>query len=348
MNDPVLDTLCLPLLDGTVDLPKHGPALFLRARTGEALRRLPRDALLCDQSFRPAWDALARDGFALRDDQAPAIYDLTLVLPPRQREEGRALLARAVRATGDGGIVMAAASNLEGAKTLETDLKSLTGNITSVSKNKCRVFWSHIDADRLNRTQIDTWLDLDAPRKVADDRFLSRPGVFAWDHIDAGSRLLVDTLPAKLEGRVADLGAGFGYLSDAVLARYPKVSRLDAIEAEARALDLARQNLAPYGDRVACHWLDATGPLPATYDVIVSNPPFHVDRQDRHDLGQAFIRSAARALTPGGTLWMVANRHLPYEETLKEAFKAVETAARTDAFKVFRAQGPKADGPKTS
>src|SRR5262249_45484405 len=152
------------------------------------------------------------------------------VLPPRQREEGRALLARAVRATDEGGIVMAAASNLEGAKTLENDLKSLTGNVTALSKNKCRVFWSHIDTERLNQAQIDAWLDLDAPRKVADGRFLSRPGVFAWDHIDAGSRLLVDTLPAKLEGRVADLGAGFGYLSDAVLARYPQVTHLDAIE----------------------------------------------------------------------------------------------------------------------
>ena len=341
MNDPVLDTLCLPLLDGTIDLPNDGPTLVLRARTGEALRRLPRERLLCDQSFKPACDALARDGFALRDEQAPSIYSMTLALPPRQREEGRALLARAVRATDDGGIVMAAASNLEGAKTVENDLKGLTGSVTALSKNKCRVFWSRIDADRLNEAQIDAWLGLDAPRPVAEGRFRSRPGLFAWDHIDAGSKLLVETLPPTLKGRAADLGAGFGYLSDAVLARYPQVTHLDAIEAESRAVDLLRQNLAAYGDRAACHWLDATGPLPGSYDVIVSNPPFHVDRQDRHDIGQAFIRSAAGSLVPGGTLWMVANRHLPYEETLKAAFKNVETAARTDAFKVFRAVGPK-------
>ena len=341
MHDPVLDTLCLPLEDGTIALPDDGPALFLRARTGESLRQLARDKILCDQSFKPARDALARDGFALRGDDMAQTYGLTLVLPPRQREEGRALLVRAIRSTRDGGIVMVAVSNLEGAKTVENDLKSLAGNVTALSKNKCRVFWARIEAGRLDTARIDEWADLDAPRRVVDDRFLSRPGLFAWDHIDTGSRLLIDTLPSTLKGRVADLGAGFGYIAHEVLTRYPLVTHLDVIEAEARALDLARQNLASFGERAAFHWLDATGPLPGTYDVVVSNPPFHTDRQDRHELGQAFIRSAAKALTSSGTLWMVANRHLPYEETLKAAFRNVETAAQTDAFKVFRAVGLK-------
>jgi len=341
MNDPVLDTLCLPLADGTVTLPEHGPALFLRARTGEALRRLQRDKLLCDQSFMPARAALSRDGFDLHTPDHPAQYDLTLVLPPRQREEGRALLARAVHLTREGGVVMAAVSNLEGAKTVENDLKSLTGQVTALSKNKCRVFWARIEADRLNSERLDEWAELDAPRRVADGRFLSRPGLFAWDHIDAGSRFLADNLPPAMSGKVADLGSGFGYLGDEVLTRYPQVTRLDAIEAEARAVDLARRNLARFGERVQCHWLDAIGPLPGPYDTIVSNPPFHIDRADRHDLGKAFILSAARALAPSGALWMVANRHLPYEETLKGAFKSVTTPAENPNFKVFRAVGPK-------
>ncbi len=341
MNDPVLETLCLPLADGTIPLPVSGQALFLRARTGEALRRLPRDKILCDQSFKPAYDALSRDGFDLHTPDHPAQYDLTLVLPPRQREEGRALLARAVRLTHDGGIVMAAVSNLEGAKTVENDLKSLAGNVTVQSKNKCRVFWAHIEAGRLNHERLNEWALLDAPRPVADGRFVSRPGLFAWDHLDAGSRFLVDTLPPAMAGKVADLGAGFGYLGDEVLTRYPQVTRLDAVEGESRAVDLARQNLARFGERAQCLWLDATGPLPGPYDVIVSNPPFHIDRADRHDLGKAFILSAAKALAPSGTLWMVANRHLPYEETLKGAFKSVTTAAENPNFKVFRAVGPK-------
>ena len=340
MNDPVLETLCLPLTDGTIDLPEDGPALFLRARTGEALRKLPRDKILCEQSFKPAYDALVRDGFAV--GEGDETYGLTLVLPPRQREEGRALLVRAIQATQIGGVVMVAVSNLEGAKTAENDLKRLVGNVTALSKNKCRVFWARMDAGRYDAAQAKAWEDQDEPRPVADGRFVSRPGLFAWDHIDAGSQLLIDTLPSGLKGRAADLGAGFGYLAHEMLTRYPAVSYIDVIEAEARALEMARQNLGAFGDRASGYWLDATGPLPGRYDLIVSNPPFHIDRQDRHDLGQAFIRSAAKALAPGGSFWMVANRHLPYEETLKAVFRSVETAAQTNAYKVFRAAGVKA------
>ena len=116
-NDPVLDTLFLPLEDGLIDWPATGPALFLRARTGDALDDISRDKLVCEQSFKPAYDALIRAGFQIREGAASA--ELTLVLPPRQREEGRALLARAIQETTQGGIVMAAVSNNEGAKTIE-------------------------------------------------------------------------------------------------------------------------------------------------------------------------------------------------------------------------------------
>jgi 16S rRNA (guanine1207-N2)-methyltransferase len=340
MNDPVLDTLFLPLEDGAIDWPANASALFLRARSGDALDDISRDKLVCEQSFKPAYDALIRAGFAMRTDNAPS--PLTLVLPPRQREESRALLARALQETSQGGIVMAAVSNNEGAKTIEGDLKALAGNISSQSKNKCRVFWATIDAARNDRALISEWAQLDAPREIEAGRFTSRPGLFAWDHLDGGSKLLADHLPSNLKGKVADLGGGFGYLSDEVLTKNPAITHLDVIEAEQRALDMAKLNLAKYGEHVAFHWLDAAKPLPDIYDAIISNPPFHVaDRADRHDVGKAFITSAARALTSGGQLWIVANRHLPYEETLEASFKHVNLVAQNNFYKVFKAVGPK-------
>ncbi len=339
MNDPVLDTLFLPLEDGAIDWPANGPALFLRARTGDALDEIARDKLVCEQSFKPAHDALLRAGFQMREGDAPS--SLTLVLPPRQREESRALLARAILETAQGGIIMAAVSNNEGAKTIEGDLKALAGNISSQSKNKCRVFWATVDATRNDQTLIDEWAQLDAPREI-DDRFASRPGLFAWDHLDAGSKLLADHLPANLKGKVADLGAGFGYLSAEVLMKNPAITHLDVIEAEQRALDMAKLNLARYGERVTFHWLDAAKTLPDTYDAIISNPPFHVaDRADRHDVGKAFITTAAGSLISGGQLWIVANRHLPYEDTLNACFKHVSVVAQNNFYKVFKAVGPK-------
>ena len=72
--------------------------------------------------------------------------------------------------------------------------------------------------------------------------FTTLPGVFSADQPDRGSVLLAAALPAKLPARVADLGAGWGYLSRVILAR-EGVKELDLIEAEADALDCARLNI---------------------------------------------------------------------------------------------------------
>ena len=73
-------------------------------------------------------------------------------------------------------------------------------------------------------------------------------------------------------------------------------------------------------------------------DFIVSNPPFHTQsRADRPDIGQRFIAVAAQALRPGGRLYVVANRHLPYEAALSEAFASVAVKADVGGYKIIEA-----------
>ena len=135
----------------------------------------------------------------------------------------------------------------------------------------------------------------------------------------------------------ADLGAGWGYLAAEVIDRCQGVTALDLYEAEARALALARRNLAGLRVQPGLHWHDVTAGLPRRYDVIVSNPPFHQGRADQPELGQAFIRAAAQSLRPGGRLCLVANRHLPYEQALATGFGDVRKLADAGGFKVIHA-----------
>ena len=173
--------------------------------------------------------------------------------------------------------------------------------------------------------------------------------MFAWDRIDPASRFLAECLPADLQGAVADLGAGWGYLGGQVLARCPRVASLDLYEADARALELARANLEAAAVAVAAadggnaalafHWHDVAAGLPRRYDAIVCNPPFHAQGAgERVDLGRAFIAAAADALRPGGRLLLVANRHLPYEAALSDRYDAVREVAARDGFKVVEAR----------
>lgn len=334
-TDPALETVLLPFTSGRLAWPAAG-ALFLRARAGRTLLERTWPGLLCEQSFKPDADVLERAGLALTE-QATGKFPLVLILPPRQRHEARALMARAIELLAPGGIVIAAASNNEGARSAESDLAEVAGPLDTLTKNKCRVFWSRPLNGPADPELAIRWRALDEVRPIADGRYVSRPGVFAWDRVDPASQLLVDHLPATLSGTAADLGAGFGTLSLELLERCPRIRSVDLFEAEARALDLARMNLEKQ-PRASYHWHDVTTGLPRHYDVIVTNPPFHTQsRTDRPDIGRRFIAVAGAHLNPGGSLWLVANRHLAYEAVLKESFAQVNMVAERDGFKIIAA-----------
>ncbi|MGY0633763.1 class I SAM-dependent methyltransferase [Luteimonas sp. A478] len=343
-DDPALEALLMPFLTGRLEWPQAG-ALFLRARQGYGLVPSAWPGLVCEQSFKPEAQALERAGFPVQP-QGDSRHPLVLVLPPRQRDEARALLAEAVaRAEGEDAVVIASVPNNEGAKAIEGDLVRIAGPVNTVPKHKCRVFWVRPNAGGGDAELAAQWRKLDVPRPILggsamEGRFISRPGVFAWERIDPASALLAEHLPGTLAGRAADLGAGWGFLSDALLQRCPKITSLHLYEAEARALDLARDNMAPHAERAALdfRWHDVTAGLPDTYDVIISNPPFHGHgRAARPEIGRAFIAAAAQALAPGGSLWLVANRQLPYEQVLGERFSQIEVVAERGGFKVIRA-----------
>jgi 16S rRNA (guanine1207-N2)-methyltransferase len=175
------------------------------------------------------------------------------------------------------------------------------------------------------------------PRQI-EGGFVTLPGVFSADAPDRGSVLLAAALPEKLYGRVADLGAGWGYLARTILTR-ADVKSLDLVEADRTALDCAERNITD--PRARFHWADATRFKPAQpWDAVVMNPPFHISRAADPELGAAFLRAAHRGLLPGGALWLVANRHLPYDRILTPLFRTVEEIGGDAVFRLFRAAHP--------
>jgi len=296
-----------------------------------------------EQSFQPLHAALRAEGVAM-DSEGLAPPEGVIVLMPRSRDERRALLARAVRDVAPGGWVAGAALNDEGARSAEKDLAGLLPLAGQLSKAHGRAFWTvPRPADLADETQalVARWTSADAPRRDPATGLWQRPGVFNEGRLDAGPALLIEHLPPTLRGAVADLGAGTGLLAMAVLERCPGVQSLDLFEAEDRALDLARRNLAEARVPVRFHWHDVAAGVPGRFDAIVSNPPFHVGSRGVPALGRAFIAAAARALTRDGQFLMVANRHLPYEEGLREVFRRGELLAERAGFKVYRAWEPR-------
>lgn len=334
--DDVLRTLLLPFEEALLPRLEGVRVLMLNAQASAVLPAQARDWRL-QQDFRPFVDALARAGLEAAPELPAGEFDVVLLPAPRQRQHGRALLAQAWTRLARGGVLVACAGNEAGGRSLQADLEAMAGFARSLSKHRCRASWAVKEGEG-DSALVREWLQADEPA-ARDSGLQSRPGVFAWDRVDAGSALLVSQLPCDLSGHGADLGSGHGYLSAQVLARNPGVRALDLYEADARALALARTNLAAF-EGIACtfHWHDVTrGLAREDYDFIVSNPPFHAGRAEEPAIGQAFIAAASAALRPGGRLLLVANRKLPYESALAGGFSSSRVLAQAEGFKVIEA-----------
>ena len=229
------------------------------------------------------------------------------------------------------GPVLVDGAKTDGIDSIYKALRKLAAPSASVSKAHGKVFWFDGGGELLR-----DWL---AEAETSVDGFVTSPGVFSADGIDPASRLLAASLPAKLGRAVADLGAGWGYLSRQVLT-HDEVEELHLVEANHDALSCARKNVDD--PRAAFHWADVRGwKAPVQMNAVVMNPPFHSGRSAEPELGKAFIAAAATMLNASGSLWMVANRHLPYEATLAERFAKVEEVAGDNRFKILHASRPK-------
>lgn len=315
-------------LQGGLDLPEEGLIAVFRPVADAQLSGLDRARCHIVQDFKPSYDAWKERGYeAVRTIKNR--YAAAIVCLPRAKAEARALIAEAC-AISDGPVV------IDGQKTdgIDSIFREMKQRVTvngPISKAHGKLFW--IDA-----TATDFFTDWAEGPAQTPGGFWTAPGVFSADGVDLASALLVEALPEKLGAEVADLGAGWGYLSAHVLTR-DSVETMHLVEAGHSALECARHNVTD--DRAKFHWADATTWDPAhRMDSIVMNPPFHQGRAAEPQIGQAFVAAAARLLQPNGGLWMVANRHLPYEAELKKNFAHVDEIGGDARFKLFHATKP--------
>jgi len=73
---------------------------------------------------------------------------------------------------------------------------------------------------------------------------------------------------------------------------------------------------------------------------VVTNPPFHIGKATTLMVPAQFIRDAKAVLVPGGKLFVVANRTLPYESIMMEHFGNMRTVHNGRRFKVLVSTSP--------
>lgn len=333
MNE-ALPTFLFPFERGLLDAPGAGARIVVfGARAGF---RLPADfagKLDLIQGFRPDYLALERAGFAVAPEAREVGHDAAFLLLTRHRRENEENLAEALKRVKPGGLIVVAGTRKDGAASFRKRAAGVLALDGHASKHHGVVFWLARPAD-LRRELIDALAP--AARPLAEG-FETAAGGFSGDAVDPGSKLLADNLPGDLSGDVADFAAGWGYLAARVAARFAPRS-LDLYEAHFASLEAARRNMAHHAPKLACgfFWHDLLSePVAPRYEAIVMNPPFHAGRAAEHDIGSRMIGVAAKALKPGGRLFLVANRPLPYETTMDSAFARHGEICRDATFKVL-------------
>jgi 16S rRNA (guanine1207-N2)-methyltransferase len=266
-------------------------------------------------------------------DLADGALDEIVIQAPAGVAERRYVLAQALRVLKADGRLTALAPKDRGGLRMNKELTAFGCTIGESAKRHHRIC---VALKPASVAGLDSAIAEGAPRRLDGDGLWTQPGVFSWDRLDPGSALLLKSLP-PLSGVGVDLGSGLGVLAHAVLTS-PKVTKLTLIDLDRRAVEAAKRNVDD--PRVEIVWADARrgAELATGLDFVVTNPPFHEAGSEDKGLGQAFITAAAAMLRKNGVLWIVANRHLPYEAVLNESFKAVRPVADAGGFKVYEAR----------
>jgi len=131
-------------------------------------------------------------------------------------------------------------------------------------------------------------------------------GVFARKGIDAGTMVLIDAAarpPAM--GNFLDLGCGSGAIALTLAARSPKAT-VYAVDVNERAIALTSSNAKVNKLSNITVLLPTSVPQDLRFDLIWSNPPIRIGKNDLHALLQLWLSKLAET----GEAWLVVNRNL--------------------------------------
>lgn len=165
-------------------------------------------------------------------------------------------------------------------------------------------------------------------------------GMFSPDRVDAGTRILLESVPAPpVSGNLLDLGCGYGPIALTAAKRSPSL-KVFGVDVNERALELARRNATAGGlDNV--RFVQAEEIEDLRFDVIWSNPPIRIGKPALHQLLTTWLDR----LTPAGSAYLVVQKHLGSDSlqrwltdqgrpaariASRAAYRVLAVSARTD------------------
>ena len=157
-------------------------------------------------------------------------------------------------------------------------------------------------------------------------------GVFSHGRVDSGTKVLLMEAPVlPASGHVLDLGCGAGPIAMTMARRSPE-SSVWAVDVNERARQLTRDNASALSLTNVTVASPDEVPDDVVFDVIWSNPPIKVGKQELHDLLNRWL---AR-LSPDGYAVLVVNKNLGSDSLAKWLTELGWTVKRISSRQGFR------------
>lgn len=303
---------------GWASLPLEGEMSVQRLETSRA-------AYLCLQASG------LRARLALPWEAEEEGYDLVVLALPAGRGTAyvEASLVAAARALRPGGRLYLGGDKNKGFERYFKEARDLLG-YGEVLRREGPFRVALLEKEKPSPPLPPLWRGFQAQILGETFAFRHLPGVFSAGKVDKASLLLLEALVGEVgrEGvrrrRVLDLGAGYGALS-LPLARLG--GEVVGVEDDLASVLSLRRSLEENGLRAQALHSDVDEALTEgeEFDIIVTNPPFHVGGAVILDVAQAFVEAAAARLKPGGAFFLVANPFLKYEALLEARFGNAKT-----------------------
>ncbi len=214
------------------------------------------------------------------------------------------------------------------------------GTTTSLAKKKARlIFVTPDSAIQASESPYPVRYQLEG----TDFIISNHANVFSRDSLDMGTRFFLQHLPiTKGVVDIVDLGCGNGLLGLIVAEKNSEAlvhfvdesymavaSTQDNFES---ALGKQRRAVFKVGDGLQDF-------LPESVDIVLCNPPFHQQNAIGDQIANSMIKGAKNVLRKGsGEIWIVGNRHLNYQVTLKRVFGNYHCVAENKKFVILKAK----------
>lgn len=166
--------------------------------------------------------------------------------------------------------------------------------------------------------------------------FNSDNGVFSKDHLDFGSKLLIETMIKNIDKNksILDVGCGYGFIGIS-LAKILN-SKVIMVDINKRAIHLTNMNIKENKVNAQAFESNIYENVKEKFDVIVSNPPIRAGK----NIVLEILERAHEFLNINGELWFVIRKDQGAKSIAKELEKIykIEIMEKSKGFYIFRAK----------